>query len=108
MTIVMGLDQHRAQVTADWLDTETGELKRGRIAPADRTGVARFLSRFGGQELDVASRSRPPPAGASLSRSSTGSVPGCTWPSRRKLPRDAARRSTRRTTALMPGTCASY
>jgi len=54
MTIVMGLDQHRAQVTADWLDTETGELKRGRIAPADRTGVARFLSRFGGQELDVA------------------------------------------------------
>jgi transposase len=54
MTIVMGLDQHRAQITADWLDTETGELKRGRIAPADRAGVARFLSRFGGQELDVA------------------------------------------------------
>jgi transposase len=50
----MGLDQHRAQITADWLDTETGELKRGRIAPADRAGVARFLSRFGGQELDVA------------------------------------------------------
>ena len=29
MTIVMGLDQHRAQITAEWLDTETGEVSRG-------------------------------------------------------------------------------
>jgi transposase len=50
----MGLDQHRAQITADWLDTETGEVKRGRVAPADRAGVRRFLERFGGQELEVA------------------------------------------------------
>ena len=54
MTIVMGLDQHRVQITSDWLDTETGEVKRGRIAPADREGVRRFLSRFGGRGLDVA------------------------------------------------------
>ena len=54
MSIVMGLDQHRAQITADWLDTETGEVKRGRVAPADRAGVRRFLERFGGQELEVA------------------------------------------------------
>ena len=54
MTIVMGLDQHRAQITADWLDTETGELKRGRVAPADRAGVRRFLERFQGNELEVA------------------------------------------------------
>jgi transposase len=54
VTIVMGLDQHRAQITADWLDTETGEVKRARVAPADREGVRGFLSRFGGQELDVA------------------------------------------------------
>ena len=54
MTIVMGLDQHRAQVTADWLDTETGEVKRGRVAPADRAGVRRFLERFRGQRLEVA------------------------------------------------------
>jgi len=50
----MGLDQHRAQITADWLDTETGEVKRGRVAPADRAGVRRFLERFRGEELDVA------------------------------------------------------
>ena len=34
MTIVMGLDQHRAQITAEWLDSETGEVSRGRVAPA--------------------------------------------------------------------------
>ena len=49
MTIVMGLDQHRAQVTADWLDTETGEVSRARVTPADRVGVRRFLARFAGQ-----------------------------------------------------------
>ena len=54
MSIVMGLDQHRAQVTADWLDTETGEVKRGRVSPADRAGVRRFLERFRGQRLEVA------------------------------------------------------
>lgn len=52
--IVMGLDQHRAQITAEWADTSTGELQRGRVTPADRAGVRKFLSRFGGQELDVA------------------------------------------------------
>ena len=46
MTIVMGLDQHRAQITADWLDTESGEVLRARVMPADRAGVARFLARL--------------------------------------------------------------
>src|SRR5918992_3587667 len=50
----MGLDQHRAQITAEWLDTETGEIARRRIAPADRDGVRRFAGRFAGQELEVA------------------------------------------------------
>ena len=54
MTIVMGLDQHRAQITAEWLDTDTGEISRARVAPADRAGVRRFLSRFRGQALEVA------------------------------------------------------
>ena len=54
MTIVMGLDQHRAQVTAEWLDTETGEVSRGRVAPADRRSVCRFLERFRGMELEAA------------------------------------------------------
>src|SRR4051812_1500608 len=50
----MGLDQHRAQITADWLDTATGEISRARIAPADRAGVCRFAGRFRGEELEVA------------------------------------------------------
>src|SRR5215203_2460468 len=50
----MGLDQHRAQITAEWLDTETGEVARRRIAPADRAGVRAFAARFRGQELEVA------------------------------------------------------
>ena len=54
MTIVMGLDQHRAQITAEWLDTDTGEISRARVAPADRAGVRRFLRRFRGQALEVA------------------------------------------------------
>src|ERR1039457_6486603 len=54
MAIVMGLDQHRAQITAEWVDTVTGELSRGRIVPADRAGVRKFLARFGGRELEVA------------------------------------------------------
>jgi transposase len=54
MTIVMGLDQHRAQITAEWVDTTTGEIGRTRVRPADRAGVRRFLGRFGGQRLEVA------------------------------------------------------
>jgi len=38
MTIVMGLDPHRAQITTEWIDTSTGELSRSRVAPAHREG----------------------------------------------------------------------
>jgi transposase len=54
MAIVMGLDQHRAQITAEWIDTDTGELGRGRISPALRGDVRRFFKRFVGQQLEVA------------------------------------------------------
>ncbi len=54
MTIVMGLDQHRAQITADWLDTSTGEVSRARVSPADRAGVREFAERFRDRELEVA------------------------------------------------------
>src|ERR671921_781314 len=54
MAIVMGLDQHRAQVTAEWIDTDTGEIGRARIAPALRGDVRRFVKRFAGQRLEVA------------------------------------------------------
>ena len=54
MSIVMGLDQHRAQITGEWIDTETGEVQRARVAPADRAAVRKFLARFRGQQLEVA------------------------------------------------------
>ena len=47
MPIVGGLDIHRKQLTFDYLDTVTGEVKRGQIAPhgaADR-GTARHPRR---------------------------------------------------------------
>ena len=39
MSIVMGLDQHRAQITAEWLDAVTGEVSSGRIVPAGRAAL---------------------------------------------------------------------
>jgi transposase len=54
MAIVMGLDQHRAQITAEWIDTDTGEIGRARVSPAHRDDVRRFLKRFAGQPLEVA------------------------------------------------------
>src|SRR3954462_8684872 len=54
VTIVMGLDQHRAQISAEWIDTATGEVSRARVAPADRAGVRRFAARFGGEDVEVA------------------------------------------------------
>jgi transposase len=54
VAIVMGLDQHRAQIPADWLDTDSGEVSRARVAPTDRAGVRRFVECFGDCELEVA------------------------------------------------------
>jgi hypothetical protein len=53
MAIVAGFDVHRAQITFDALDTDTGEVMRGRIdaAPA---AVVRWARRFAGQRIDVA------------------------------------------------------
>ena len=54
MSIVMGVDQHRAQITAEWIDLASGEVSRARVLPADRVGVRRFLGRFAGERLVVA------------------------------------------------------
>lgn len=55
MAIVGGLDIHRKQITFDCLDTETGELLRGRIAPADRRHLAEWLDRLVARgEVDLA------------------------------------------------------
>ncbi len=53
MSIVGGLDIHRKQLTFDYLDTVTGEVRRGQIAPADREHLRAWLARFAGRD-DVA------------------------------------------------------
>ena len=53
MPIVGGLDIHRKQLTFDYLDTVTGEVKRGQVAPADRAHLRAWLARFAGRD-DVA------------------------------------------------------
>jgi transposase len=50
----MGMDQHRAQISAEWIDTVTGEVSRARVAPADRAGVRKFLTEFKNEDLEVA------------------------------------------------------
>jgi transposase len=50
MAIVGGFDVHRAQITFDYLDTDTGELVTGQIRPATRQMLRGWLSRFDGQE----------------------------------------------------------
>ena len=41
-------------VSAEWIDTITGEISRARVAPADRAGVRKFLAGFRGEGLEVA------------------------------------------------------
>lgn len=54
MSIVGGFDLHRSQITFDYLDTETGEVTCGRIAPADRSHLREWLNRFQGKAVAFA------------------------------------------------------
>jgi transposase len=51
--MVAGFDVHRAQITFDALDQQTGEVSRGRI-PAAPEAVRGWVGRFAGAELHVA------------------------------------------------------
>jgi transposase len=53
MPIVGGLDIHRKQITFDYLDTVTGQVRRGQVCPADREHLRAWLARFAGRD-DVA------------------------------------------------------
>lgn len=53
MSIVGGCDIHRTQVTFDWVDDVTGEAGRGRISPAHRETVRRWLKQFDGKPTDI-------------------------------------------------------
>jgi len=43
MSIIGGLDVHRGQITYDWVDHDSGEARRGRIAPATRAALRAWL-----------------------------------------------------------------
>ena len=105
MSIVMGLDQHRAQITADWLNTETGEVKRARIAPADRVGVQAFLQRFR-VELEVALEATTGWRFVVEELRAVGALAHLAEPAE-KRPGCAAPKSAPRAIARTRGTCAS-
>jgi transposase len=46
MDIVGGLDVHRKQITFDYVEIETGEVKSGQITPATREHLRHWLSGF--------------------------------------------------------------
>ena len=54
MGIVGGIDIHRRQLTFDIVDLATGENLRGRVTPADRVELRRFLAGLDGAGGDVA------------------------------------------------------
>jgi transposase len=49
MGIVGGFDVHRAQITFDYLDTDSGEVSAGQIRPATRAALRSWLRRFDGR-----------------------------------------------------------
>jgi transposase len=54
MAMVGGLDLHRKQITFDVLDTDTGEVRRGRISPADRQLFRGWLAGLAGKQVELA------------------------------------------------------
>jgi transposase len=49
MGIIGGLDVHRSQITYDWIDPDTGQRQRGRLAPANREHLRVWLEQFAGR-----------------------------------------------------------
>jgi hypothetical protein len=54
MQIVGALDVHRRQITYKTLDLASGDVRRGRLSPANRQAVREWLERFGGREAEFA------------------------------------------------------
>src|ERR687897_1948735 len=54
MQIVGALDVHRRQITHKTLDLTTGDVRRGRLSPANRESVREWLERFRGCEAEFA------------------------------------------------------
>ena len=104
MSIVGAFDTHRRQLTFDYLDTVTGEFKRGRVAPADREHLRAWLAWFTGRgDVDF------PLEGCTgwryvveeLAAAGSGRI----WPSRLIPRRCGGRNGTPRPTSPTPGIC---
>src|SRR5689334_22890585 len=102
MPIVGGLDIHRKQITFDYLDTGTGEVRRGQVCPADREHLRAWLARFAGCG-DVAFAGAP--GGGTWPGSWPRPASRRTWPSRPTRRSPAAASGTPRPTRPTAGTC---
>ena len=111
MSMVCGLDLHRQQITFDALETESGEVWRGRVWQPDRERFRRWLSSRRRSVAPTGSRWRwrwrAAPAGATWSRRSSPPGSRRTWPSRPTRRRRGAASVAPRPTAPTPGCCAS-
>ena len=103
MPIVGGLDIHRKQITFDYLDTETGQVQRGQISPADREHL-RAGWRGSPAAMTSRSRSRGAPGGGMSPRSWPRPASRHIWPSRPTPPSPAAASGTPRPTRATAGT----
>jgi transposase len=54
MAIIGGFDVHRAQITFDYVDTDTGEVKTGQVRPATRVALRTWLEEHFPGRNDVA------------------------------------------------------
>jgi hypothetical protein len=54
MQIVGALDVHRRQITYKTLDLVSGDVRRGRLSPANRQSLREWLERFRGCEAEFA------------------------------------------------------
>ena len=107
MPIVGGFDIHRKQITFDYLDTATGEVKRGQIAPADRAHLRSWLVRFAGRN-DVAFALEGCTGWRYIAEELAAQASRRTWPSRPIPLSPAAASGTRRPTRPTHGTSGSF
>jgi hypothetical protein len=105
VSIIGGLDLHRAQITYDWIDTDTGQTRQGQLAPASREHLRGWLERFAGQQATFAWRAVP--AGGMWLRNSSWPGSPRTWPSRPTPARCGAADATPRPTGLTLATSAT-
>ncbi len=54
MSIVMGLDVHRSQITVDALETASGAVRRDRVVPGTRAALRQWLAPYEAVELRAA------------------------------------------------------